>query len=168
MIARTDLRFWTSRLPWWFWCFKNSFLLEKVSWIFLGIVKLFIHWTWNLLELNRAMAKVPVIDLSPFLRAQEKAPRRLMGQQTKIFPLLGVEGAWTHCGHCSGWHERVRGMYILIHTKLFFCRSSLAISTFLSLLISESHSCGGQMLQSVTYLRTVGWEKWHWFRFGPD
>ena len=56
------------------------------------IIKFFIdwtsnHWFWswsvnhwltfasNFVE-NRAMAKVPVIDLSPFLQAQEKAPRR--------------------------------------------------------------------------------------------
>ena len=83
------------------------------------------------------MAKVPVLDLSPFLRAQEKAPRLLMGQ-TKSVHCLELE---LELIAATAVGMRLRKHFILCSIPSFsFFRSRLAISNIcLSLLISAAY-----------------------------
>lgn len=136
------------------------------------IVKFFIDWTSNLVELDRAMAKVPVIDLSPFLRAQEKAPRLWWDKQNLS------TWSWRSLNSLQSLllaSETTQTLYTLFHSKLFLFQiesghiQHLSFSTHLSGVQSPPYE--GQMWQSATYLRTVGciWggevasAAWCWF-----
>lgn len=128
------------------------------------IVKFFIDWTSNLVELD-SHGKSPC-PRSVSLPSSTREGSKAADGTNKICPLLGV-GAWTHCSH-SCWHETTQTLYTLFHTKLFLFQIAsghiqhLSFSTHLSGV--QSHPYEGQMWQSATYLRTVGciWgEKWH-------